>query len=83
MDDPDPAFDWSSWVPGWAWGGADGWADPGRWVEVVDGLGGENVRRAAKEWWEEQVNGRPGGKGRKGKGKLGKKGKQGKTSRVR
>ncbi|KZO92613.1 hypothetical protein CALVIDRAFT_540882 [Calocera viscosa TUFC12733] len=77
----DPEFAWSSWVPEWVWGnGAAG----GAWVEVVDGLGAENVRQAAEKWWDEQVNSKPASKG-KGKGKQKGKGKEkeGKSSRVR
>jgi len=80
----DPDFvDWSSWVPDWVKG--EGRVD--YWVEVVDGLGAESVRRAAEEWWTQQVVNKPKSKG-KGKGKTsskqsGKQQKAGKSSRVR
>ncbi|KZT56157.1 hypothetical protein CALCODRAFT_484181 [Calocera cornea HHB12733] len=85
----DEAMAWASWVPEWLAGGTG--ARAAQWVEVVEGLGADNVRRAAEEWWEGQVNLKPGGKGRakerkerRGKGKKGDaKPREGKNSQVR
>ncbi|EJT97389.1 hypothetical protein DACRYDRAFT_111930 [Dacryopinax primogenitus] len=75
-----PEVDWSGWVPEWV--ALDGGF---HWIEVIDGLGAENVRKAAEEWWKEQMDSKPSGsKGKKktSSWRLTKEKKQ-KTSTVR
>jgi len=80
VDDAD-FIDWSSWVPDWI----RGTGRANYWLEVVEGLGAENVKRAAEEWWAAQVDGKPkgNGKAKTSSKRAAKKQKEGKTSRVR
>jgi len=75
----DPQYGaWNDWIPDWIKGQVGG----DHWVEVVDGLGAQGVRRAAEDWWNEQVNSK-GKKSKKEAKAQAKKPKEGKGSRVR